>query len=89
MLNNTFDNLVGDIAMCRVPPPKQDIRFGKAFGWQAVLWLLQNRGRCRNFRVGIQGVGDTAVHTLRVQIRDNFIGLFMDVFAPDDSTNGH
>lgn len=89
MFNNMFDNFVGDIVMCGVFLLKQNICFGKMFGWQVVLWLLQNCGCCRNFWVGIQGVSDIVVYIFWVQIRYNFVGLFMYVFVLDDSMNGY
>ena len=83
-----FDNLVRDVAMGCVTPPKQDIGVGQTCLGQAMFGLLQSRGRGID-SIGPQASGNRLVHALGIDIGHNFVCLFVDVLAPHNCSNRH
>ena len=80
---NPVHRLRVNFAMSGVSPPDQHVsRLQRLFG-KPVLLILERGGL--NFKITIfrNPRGDSAVHSVGVNIADDRILLFVDVFAPD------
>ena len=86
---DTFDHLVSHRAMVLVAPPDKHVGLGKAGFRQAVLGLLQRRGRGGDRLVGVQRVGNRGVHAFPIDAGDHLVGPLMDILAPNDSAYCH
>ena len=78
------DDLVGDVVVRDVPPPRQDVGLGQHVGRQPVLGLLERRGAhlhplAQRLR---QARGDRGVHPVRIQRAHLGLVAFVDVLAP-------
>ena len=88
-LGHTFDHGILDLAMGGMPPPDQHVRFGQTGSRQAMFGFLQSGRGGRNPLVGVQRIGNALVHPLGVNVCDDLVCLFVDVFAPDHCADDH
>jgi hypothetical protein len=89
MIGDTLNDFVRNVTMRRVTPPQQYVSVGKAILGQTVFGVSQRgRGGGDPTRC-IQRRSNRAMHPVGVQIRDNLIGLLMDILAPDNSLDDH
>jgi hypothetical protein len=88
-LGHALHDLVRDLLVGGVAPPKEDVRPREAACGQAVLGLLQGRRGGLDGPVLVQRVGDGLVHALGIDSGDDLVLLLVDVLAPDDGSDGH
>lgn len=85
MALHAFHDLVIDVTVGHVPPPRQDVRVGQAFLGEAMLGFVQ-RGST-DLDGGTQVLLDTlfhcAVNALGVELCHRLVFLLMPVFVPD------
>ena len=86
MAMDAFDDLVGDLVVCRVTPPDQHVGRGKPLLGQTVLGVVKGdrRDLCAGTEVFFDSLPDGAVHAVRIALSDRWVGLLMPVFTPDD-----
>ena len=68
---DALDDLVGDLAVGGVAPPGEDVGLGEHLLGQAVLGVVERRGAHDGAlaEVGLDALGDRAVHAVRVALR--------------------
>ena len=88
-LLHALDDLVGDLAMGGMAPPEQHVGRGEALGGQAVLGLLERRGRGLDPAVLVERRGNRRMHAVRIERAHLLARLLMNVLAPDNGPNSH
>jgi hypothetical protein len=89
LISHAFDHIIGYVAMGRMSPPDQHIRFGQPVLRQTMFRLLQCGSFGMNSCVCVQRIRNAAMHAIGIKIGNNLICLFMDILAPDNNSDRH
>src|SRR5690606_5019588 len=86
-LVNALDDLAGDAIVSQMAPPDQHVGVSQHRFGEAMLWLFQGR-RAHVEAFPAEERGDCAVHTVRIDGSDRFLGDFVQVLVPDSHAEG-
>ena len=78
-----------DLAMAHVAPPEQHIGIFQALLGQAMFRHVQRGGFKGDVRGAVEGLGNGAVNSLRVEFGHQRIGFFVLVLVPDQGADRH